>query len=123
LKTIFELANEVKRLTKLIPRKVIDKDEETSQARLVSKEDGDQKSTEENDIDNTDKTNRIQRIETERQLLEKTLSIQREKFNKPAELDTASVPEERSFSFLQILFSFSMGAILMLIWLVRYIPT
>jgi hypothetical protein len=105
-KTIKELANEVKRLTKLIPRKLIEEDEKNE---LPSEEMEDEQSENRPELDSG-------MLEQNKLADGATVSVS----YKDGDLQTSP---SRSYSFWQVICSFSVGALFMLLWLWRYLPT
>jgi hypothetical protein len=112
-KTIKELANEVKRLTKLIPRKTIEEDEKNEVQNGETVGENDDKNDNDGELGSS--------------LYEQTTItgyVGMSSSLKNTDLQSSFGRNNSiSYSFWQVVFSFSLGALLMLMWLWRYLPT
>jgi hypothetical protein len=128
-KTIQELAIEVKRLTKLLPRSVLAKDEEVE-------EENDRRPEEEEEENEQEQQHQGSNINSEssesQKLLNNPKRPNRIKGADPLQFPSFSLPKSAvssisdripQYTFSQLISAFICGSILMLAWLWRYLPS
>jgi isochorismate hydrolase len=113
-KTIQELAKEVKRLTKLVPRAAIEKDEESEDSNMKSEESMGDNNHEE------DLYVAIPAPENKKTTTDQFFPS-RSKYDSFDETELQR--RNNNYTFFQLIFSFVAGCVLMLIWLWKYLPS